>query len=123
MDEGEREALEGRLASEVASTRERLATLERELASIIEGADTANIDDEHDPEGSTIAYERALVISMIDSARAELDELERAQTAVHEPGYGTCRACGRPIGVERLQARPASTTCVECAARGAVPEG
>lgn len=118
MDDAEREAFEALLASEVASTRGRLASLERELTSIIEGADTANIDDEHDPEGSTIAYERAMVIAMIDAARTELDELERAQEALHERGFGTCRACGRPIGVERLQARPASTTCVECAARG-----
>jgi RNA polymerase-binding transcription factor DksA len=123
MDDAERAALEGLLASEVASTRDRLATLEGELASIIDGADTANIDDEHDPEGSTIAYERALVTAMIDAARAELEELERAQTAVHEPGYGTCRACGRPIGTERLRARPAATTCVECAARGATQDG
>jgi RNA polymerase-binding transcription factor DksA len=118
IDDAERHELKELLAAGVASTRERLGTLERELASIIEGADTANIDDEHDPEGATIAYERALVIAMVDSARAELEELERASAMVRLPEYGTCSACGEPIGSERLRARPAATMCVECAARG-----
>ncbi len=119
MDESERDELAELLAAETVSTRERLATLERELASIIEGADTANIDDEHDPEGSTIAYERALVIAMIDSARAELEELERAAAMVRLPEYGSCSVCGRPIGSDRLRARPATTRCVDCSRGGA----
>ncbi|MEU7984496.1 TraR/DksA C4-type zinc finger protein [Streptosporangium canum] len=27
-----------------------------------------------------------------------------------------CENCGRPVAVERLQARPAARTCIECAA-------
>jgi DnaK suppressor protein len=30
--------------------------------------------------------------------------------------YEICDICGRPIGAERLAARPASLTCVRCAA-------
>jgi hypothetical protein len=44
-----------RLAAEQASALERLNGLERELRGIIESADTAGTDDEHDPEGATIA--------------------------------------------------------------------
>ncbi|MEO7746055.1 MAG: TraR/DksA C4-type zinc finger protein [Actinomycetota bacterium] len=28
-----------------------------------------------------------------------------------------CVACGRPIGSERLQARPSASTCIDCAGR------
>jgi RNA polymerase-binding transcription factor DksA len=31
--------------------------------------------------------------------------------------YGICVECGREIGAERLQARPASRTCITCVAR------
>jgi len=117
LDEGQRDELAAQLHASLTATRVRIATLEGELTSIIEGADTANIDDEHDPEGSTIAYERALVIAMIDAARSELQELEQAMDLVRLPDYGRCIECGEPIGVERLRARPATTRCVGCAAR------
>ncbi|MBV9369190.1 MAG: TraR/DksA C4-type zinc finger protein, partial [Frankiales bacterium] len=32
--------------------------------------------------------------------------------------YGVCEICGRPISPERLQARPATKTCIDCASRG-----
>src|ERR1700736_6511741 len=50
---------------------DRLATLERELSGLVEAADTANIDDEHDPEGATTAFERAQVISLMEQARRQ----------------------------------------------------
>jgi len=29
--------------------------------------------------------------------------------------YGICETCGRPIAPERLAARPAARTCIDCA--------
>jgi DnaK suppressor protein len=29
--------------------------------------------------------------------------------------YGICETCDRPIGAERLAARPAARTCIDCA--------
>ena len=29
--------------------------------------------------------------------------------------YGICETCGRPIAPERLAARPATRTCIDCA--------
>ncbi|MFE9329129.1 TraR/DksA family transcriptional regulator [Streptomyces sp. NPDC006925] len=39
-------------------------------------------------------------------------------TGVHDSQYpyGHCTECGEPIPEERLSARPATTTCVRCAA-------
>lgn len=119
LEDAEREELAAQLDAAVGSARARLATLERERTSIVEAADTANIDDEHDPEGSTIAYERQLVIAMIEAAEAELAELERAVEMVRSPEYGRCVECGRPIGIDRLRARPATTRCVDCSAGAA----
>ena len=37
----------------------RIAALTAELEDIVAATTHANVDDEHDPEGSTIAFERA----------------------------------------------------------------
>jgi len=65
-----------RLAAERASALERLNGLERELRGIIESADTAGTDDEHDPEGATIAFERQYVAALLDQAREHLAQID-----------------------------------------------
>jgi RNA polymerase-binding transcription factor DksA len=95
---------------------DRIAGLTRELDEIIDSAQLANVDDEHDPDGSTIAYERAKVIALLDAARQELAAIDVAQRRAAHDTYGTCATCGGAIGDERLEALPATTTCVICAA-------
>ena len=95
----------------------RLTVLERDFDHLVESASGANADDEHDPEGSTLAFERQHLAALIDQARARLSEIESALQRIDEGSYGRCERCGDPIGAERLAARPAATTCVACAAR------
>jgi RNA polymerase-binding transcription factor len=101
---------------------ERLATLARVRAltddfdGIVAGAADMNGDDEHDPEGSTIAYERAQVTALLDQARAHLDDLDRASAKLAAGTYGVCDRCGAEIAADRLAARPAALTCIGCAA-------
>ena len=110
------ETIRAQLKAERAETEQRIASLGADRKSIVESAEVANIDDEHDPEGSTIAYERALVISLMDSAHSTLGELDAAEEALDNGSYGRCSNCGEQIGVERLLARPTASTCVRCAA-------
>jgi RNA polymerase-binding protein DksA len=105
------------LAAERADTLERLSGLERELRGIIESSGSAGTDDEHDPEGATVAFERQHVAALIGQARAHLAEIDAAVRRLAEGSYGTCERCGRPIGAARLAARPVATTCIGCAAR------
>jgi len=95
----------------------RVTSLSRELDEIVESAQLANVDDEHDPDGSTIAYERAKTTALLAAARRDLDAIDVALRAADASTYGTCTSCGRPIDPERLDALPATTTCVTCAAR------
>ena len=94
----------------------RAAGLARELDEIVESAQLANVDDEHDPDGSTIAYERAKVLALLAAARRDLEAIDVALQRADDDSYGVCRSCGRPIGDERLEALPTTTTCVTCAA-------
>jgi DnaK suppressor protein len=64
-------------------------------------------------EGTSQAVER---IAQVDAARhldAKLVDVERALVKLDEGTYGTCDACGRPIGAERLEAIPWAVLCVD----------
>ena len=110
---GAREALE----AERASTVRRLAGLEREFNSIVESSASANTDDEHDPEGATIAFERQHVAALLGQGRDRLVGIEAALRRVDDGSYGCCESCGQPIASGRLAARPTATRCVACAGR------
>jgi RNA polymerase-binding protein DksA len=105
------------LAADRARTLDRLAGLDRELTGIIEAARAANADDEHDPEGATIAFEREHAAALAGQARRHLAEIDAALGRLDDGSYGTCAVCGSRIGSERLAARPAATTCISCASR------
>ena len=105
------------VAARRAETRALIASLTRQHARILEGSEFTTNDDEHDPEGATIAFERAQVAALLDEARAELTALDRADERITAGTYGTCTRCAGPIGEGRLTALPAATVCVRCADR------
>ena len=114
----EQETSKSRLNSDREQSLGQIAELEREFAAIIASAadGSAGSDDEHDPEGATVAFERQHVAALLDQARAHLEAIETALRKVDAGSYEMCDICGRPIGAERLAARPAALTCVRCAA-------
>ncbi len=105
------------LAAERVAAARQLAALEREFAAIVEAASQANADDEHDPEGATIAFERQHIASLVDQTRERLAQIDAALRKLEGGTYGTCERCGQPIGADRLAARPSAVTCVSCAGR------
>jgi DnaK suppressor protein len=109
------EAAAGRLALDRAAARARLQAMDREYEEIVAASADANSDDEHDPEGATIAFERAQLGALRDQARRRLDDIDRALARTHRGQYGICEGCGRSIAAHRLAARPAARTCIDCA--------
>jgi DnaK suppressor protein len=105
---------QGLLDVEQEKTMARIAALTAELDDIVAATADANVDDEHDPEGSTIAFERARVSTLLSQGRAYLEELELARHRVEEGTYGICERCGSAIPPERLRARPVARTCIRC---------
>lgn len=103
------------LVDERARTEERITALSRDLGSIIDSTAGANSDDEHDPEGATIAFERAQVAALLDHARTRLTSVDEALARWDTGVYSTCASCERQIAPARLAARPTATTCIECA--------
>jgi RNA polymerase-binding transcription factor DksA len=113
-DGGMESAVE-RLVSERRRTLRRLSDLSRDFESVVAASRDTNADDEHDPEGATIAFERSQISALAVQARQHLDEVEAALTRVDAGTYGVCETCGRAIAPERLEARPTARTCIVCA--------
>jgi len=88
--------------------------LRRELADVIASASSTTGDDEHDPEGATIGFERAQAQALLDQALAAVADLDAALERRRAGSYGACLDCGGPIGAERLAARPAALRCIAC---------
>jgi RNA polymerase-binding transcription factor DksA len=97
------------------AARARIAELQRSFDDIAASVDTANTDDEHDPEGATLAFERAQVVSLLADAEEQLAALDAAADRIDRGVYGTCERCDAPIGAERLAALPGTAHCVHCA--------
>lgn len=56
------------------------------------------------------------VVSALESeAVQELTAIENALHRLAAGNYGICTTCGEEISVQRLEARPASAECVDCA--------
>jgi DnaK suppressor protein len=112
----EESAIREQLRAERAQTLARIQAMSADFEEIVAATTGSNSDDEHDPEGSTIAFERAQVSALLADARGALTDLDLALARLEAGAYGTCEQCGAPIAAERLAARPATQTCVSCAA-------
>lgn len=112
------DTLRDRLLADRLETAARLTSLRRQFDDIVAAATDVSTDDEHDPEGATIAYERAQVSALADQARGRLRELDLALARLEAHAYGTCERCGAQIGAGRLEARPSARTCITCARLG-----
>ena len=81
-----------RLGEEREATLARMRAMSSELDEIVAASRDSNADDEHDPEGSTVAFERARTTALLQQARARLDEIDRAAARVAAGTYGRCEA-------------------------------
>jgi DnaK suppressor protein len=99
------------------STLSHLAALGGDVASIVDSASSTTGDDEHDPEGATIGFERAQAQALLAQAEERLGEIDAALARVADGSYGRCVGCGTEIGPARLEARPEAARCITCASR------
>ena len=72
-------------------------------------------DDEHDPEGPTIASEWSRLTGLQEESAKQLIALDKALARIDDGSFGMCSRCGKPIGRARLDARPVAELCIDCA--------
>jgi DnaK suppressor protein len=111
----------------MTDTERDLAVLDEErsrLLSLKESLRQATEDVEREPTGDPSAgghiadagsemFERSRDLSIVQDLEAQLADIEHAKARLSNGTYGTCEACGRPIGAARLKARPATRFCLE----------
>lgn len=103
------------LEEERLRTLTRIAAFRRTFEDIVHSTEGSPPDDEHDPDGATVGFERAQVSALLTEAEEHLAAIDTAVVRVRAGTYGTCDGCGGRITKERLAARPATTVCVNCA--------
>ncbi len=90
--------------SELMEEVDRTVThMKDEAANFPDPADRATQEEEFSLELRTRDRERKL-IKKIDSTINLIDSDD----------YGFCEACGVEIGIQRLEARPTATQCIDC---------
>ncbi|HUC37485.1 MAG TPA: TraR/DksA C4-type zinc finger protein [Acidimicrobiales bacterium] len=108
---------------EDTSTVDYRALLEEEredlLAKLEElgvGAGRLNYDSNF-ADSSQVTAERGEVEALTGNLREALDEVNDALSKLEDGTYGTCQDCGQPIDPLRLEAKPATAYCIDCASK------
>jgi RNA polymerase-binding transcription factor DksA len=69
--------------------------------------------DQHQADIGTETFDRERDLSILEQVEAELADISHALRRIDEGTYGTCEACGKPIGDDRLEALPAARFCIQ----------
>lgn len=113
----QRLSLRNHLDGDREQTRLLVERLTEEMGAFLTARRDSPTDDEHDPEGPTLAFERSQSQAMLEQSRQHLTEIDAALARMARGTYGLCTSCGLDIALGRLQARPQAQLCIACAGR------
>lgn len=112
--------------AKLAEFRAALEEQQRNLRKEIEarggdpGSDDVDVDFERGfADSAQTEAERARMLSVAKALRANLRWVDRALAKLDRGTYGPCERCGKPIGIERLEALPWAILCIDCKQQGA----
>ena len=104
----ELEQVRGRLKRTIEHHDIGGASLTEETGELLSGS-----ADNHMADTASETYERELDEGLEDDARAQLRQVDAALARIESGDYGKCEVDGKDIPVERLEAVPWTTLCVE----------
>ncbi len=112
------ERFKKKLEEETERLEDQIADYERVLeeARLTESSSDRS-PDPGNAEASSMKLEYAKELSIEQNTVDLLRKANRALERIDAGTYGICESCGKAIPVERLEALPYSTLCVECASR------
>ncbi|HET7415915.1 MAG TPA: TraR/DksA C4-type zinc finger protein [Arthrobacter sp.] len=100
------------LESEREERQALITSLQKDITAVGEARQDSNVDDEHDPEGSTIAFELSQASTLLRESTKRLEEIDAALQRLDNGNYGFCAVCAEPIPEGRLEIRPWTQYCV-----------
>jgi RNA polymerase-binding protein DksA len=113
----------GHFREELEQARDRLvktiehhdiggASLTEETGELLSGS-----ADNHLADTATETYEREMDEGLEEDAREQLRQIEKALARIESGEYGRCEVCGKESPLERLEATPSTTLCIDDARR------
>ena len=69
--------------------------------------------DQHQADLASETFEREKDFAVLETMQKELLEVEAAFGRLEDGSYGSCEVCGKPIGEDRLKAKPTARLCVD----------
>ena len=110
------ESFKTRLVAERERTVKAIAYLHEEHRGTTEdeARELSGGTDNHLADIATHTYDRELDSTLEESEGLHLAHIDAALKRIEAGTYGTCENCGQPIGIERLEAMPWATLCIDC---------
>jgi RNA polymerase-binding protein DksA len=106
-----------RLVDERARVQEALDYLHAENAGSMEDEREEIPSDNHPADVATSTVNREIDYTLEENEERVLAAIDTALKRIEEGTFGTCRSCAQPIAIERLEALPYTTQCIDCKRR------
>jgi RNA polymerase-binding protein DksA len=103
-----------RLQEERKRVKEAIDYLHEENPGNVQDETQDSTADNHPADVATVTFDRELDYSLEENEERLLGAIDAALARIDEGTYGSCTACGQPIGEERLEALPWTTQCIDC---------
>ncbi|MEE8491217.1 MAG: TraR/DksA family transcriptional regulator [Acidimicrobiia bacterium] len=107
-----------RIRKIMSDEREKLVHQLDELGSDENGDLRPDLDfGEGFADAAAVTSERTEVLGLVETLKAQLDDVDAAVEKLDAGTYGVCESCGKKIGAARMEGRPTSRYCVDCKSR------
>ena len=103
-----------RLLDERARVQEALNFLHEENPGSMEDETQEIQSDNHPGDVATITLDREIDYTLEENEERVLAAIDGALKRIEDGRFGTCRTCGQQIAIERLEAVPYTTQCIDC---------
>ncbi len=100
-----------RLIQEQNRRRELASRLRDHEANPPDNSELSTVD-QHQGELGTETFERERDLTTLTILESELEDIRQALRRIEQGTYERCEECGKPIGEERLDAKPWARYCI-----------
>ena len=94
--------------------RQRVSDAIAHLHAENAGSQDDEVPETGDADTATVTLDRELDYSLEENSTRVLDEIESALRRIEDGTFGACERCGKTIALERLEAMPYATKCIDC---------
>ena len=109
MTNEEKQQLKQQIEREIESLKKQISDLEERVKPIAPDCSLGRLT------RLEAMGEQHVNNTILDESKLRLTRLQNALQRIDKPMFGICIECEEPIGFARMQVRPESVRCVECA--------